>query len=227
MPLCKHCGVELDEGLTHCPLCHKPLNDRHDDPAPAPEPEPRLQGQHSWFWEFTTFMALAAMVIVFAADFAFGLRVTWSRMPLAGIFYAWLVITGIRFLGRRGILLTLCLCVSSSALLWFLELNTGGGWFLRLAFPIVVALGLAASFTVLLAHIFRAGTQSILAIALLMLGFFLLALEAVLTSYILGAPSLSWSLMVLACILPFTGFLLYMHKRMKRKGFSFEKFFHA
>jgi len=228
MPICKHCGVELQPGVTVCPLCGLAPDADTPRAEPLAQPDEQPLRTHSWMWELFTFLCLAGAIVVFAVDFAYGTRVSWSRYPLTSLGLVWLTGTLIRFRRRRPYMLIVGETLGVVAFLWFLSANTqSNGWFKPLALPIAMAVAVFCLVAVAAARLLRGGAQVILAVSMVAAGLFMMSLELILHHYVHDRLYVSWSLVAFACILPLVGFLLYTHRRMKQKGFSFRKMFHA
>jgi len=232
MPICKKCGVEIEEGLKFCPLC-KTLFEENFEPFETENIKsetivPKLIRQtKSWIWELITFLSFAAFIVIFAVDFAYGTNITWSRFPLASIIFIWLTFTLLIRLKKRTYLLILIETLILLVLLWVLDLFiTTKPWFFKLAFPIVLSLSFLLILTILFVRKNKLSVFGILATCITSNGFFLLFLDAILHNFKKGKPFISWSIVAFACIIPLIVFLLYFQKRLKKKGIDLQRYFH-
>ena len=232
MPICKKCGVEIEEGLQFCPLC-KTLLGENIEPVETEIIKsetivPKIIRQtKSWIWELVTFLSFAAFIVIFAVDFAYGTNITWSRFPLASIIFIWLTLTLLIRLKRRTYLLIIFETLILMILLWVLDLFiTTKPWFFKLALPMVLSLSLLLILTILFVRKNKLSVFGILATCMTSGGFFLLFLDAILHNFRKGKPLISWSVVAFACIIPLIVFLLYFQKRLKKKGIDLQRYFH-
>ena len=146
MPICKNCGVEIEENQALCPLCGLP---------PGEEPESTEKGEASTpfilsekrestrilVWEIFSFTALSAILIVFVVDFAYGLNITWSRYPLVCLGFIWITFFLILKVKRRIGLLFFLMLINLLLFLFLLDLSMPrGSWFWTLAFPLTISI---------------------------------------------------------------------------------------
>ncbi|HHE37293.1 MAG TPA: hypothetical protein ENL20_01810 [Candidatus Cloacimonetes bacterium] len=232
MPICKKCGVEIEEGLKFCPLCKTPLGE-FTEPAETEEIQSRKlipeisRKSRSWLWELVTFLSFAGFIVIFAVDFAYGTNITWSRFPLVSIIFVWLSFTFIFRLKTRTYLQIILETLVLLILLWVLDLFImAKPWFFRLALPIVLCLSFLTILNTFFFRKTRVSVFGILASSMISVGIFLLFLDFILHNYMEGKLLLSWSIVAFACIIPLVVFLLYFRKRLKKKGIDLQKFFH-
>jgi len=169
----------------------------------------------------------AAAAVVLVADFAYGVNLTWSRYPLLAVAYLWSIGTLLIFLRRGRLLLLLGQTAASAMFLLKLDrLLPGEPWFLTLALPLTVLAGVLAGGVSAIAQALRPRLLPILAVVLGSAGLFVLGLEAVLNLHLSGVLLLSWSLVVVGCIVPLVGLLLYVQYRLKVTHSDMRKIFH-
>lgn len=225
---CKKCGVELKPDATRCPLCKLPITGEADLSSASVLPDSPERGKNPiWFLELFSFFAFAGFLIVFAVDFAYGAALSWSRIPLASIVFAWFFIFIIYKSSLRPYLLVTLEMVNLIIFLALLDKFSGNySWFVRLALPVILITGILFLLVILFIRSFKLKTLLSISIATLAVGIFLISLEVVLHNFHQNAISISWSLVAFACILPVSGLFFYMQIRLNRKGNSMKKFFH-
>ena len=235
MPICRNCGVVIEEGLERCPLCLAPLgrvSEQGERKSPPPgEARPAVQVSRPLtplrLWEIVSLFAGTSAVVVFVADFVYSMTVTWARYPLAAIIFLWAAGSVLILLRRHRLLL---LVTETAALaIFFLALDLlmpGEPWFFSLAFPLTVLAAALTGVISVIARALRHRVFAILAVILMSVGLFLLGMETVLNLYQAGAFRLSWSLLVFGCIVPLVGLLFYIQYRLKVTSNDVKKIFH-
>ena len=232
MPLCVKCGVEIQEGEMRCPLCLAPLGgeetaverEGHHDMPNVPDSDGR---EKIWRWELVTFLALGAVVIVFAIDFAYGKAVTWARYPLSSIAFVWSALSLAIRMGRRTVLLLFGEAAALGLYLWFLDgFTPGKPWFFPLALPIVTVAFFLLGATIGLVRRFKLTRAGILSAGIASAGIFMLVTEIIINRFIIRPVFVSWSLVAFACIITFIGLLGYLQGSIKKNKSHLKKFFH-
>ena len=238
MPICKNCGVEVESNYHLCPLCGAELGPEAAGSETAGSELESVENHAAieahdekvriLFQEVFGFISLAAAVVVFATDFAYGMEISWSRIPLISIGYIWLSIFMIPRLKRIPYLLPVAELLTTALFLYALDLFTGGrNWFWELALPIVAAFGLLLLLTVFIIRVFKLSVLGGLAAGLISAGLFTLCLEAILNSFLHEQIWVSWSLVTAASVIPIIAFLVSFEKRLKKRGSNLQKHFHV
>ncbi len=230
MPVCRNCGVQIDEGLARCPLCQAPENGAGAPPPPAAG---RVSGGRSApltrrrLWEIVSLFAGTGAAVVLVADFAYSKTVTWARYPLVTILFLWAAASLLLFLRRRRLLLLVAGTAVLAAFLLALDLLVPGRpWSPTLALPLTALAGAFAGLASAVERAWRARFFAMLAVVLASAGVFVAGLEALVNLYFAGAFRLSWSLVVCGCIVPLVGLLLYVQYRLKATRDDIRKIFH-
>lgn len=231
MNLCKQCGVEVEEGARRCPLCLVPLQPGAEkepcEPPPAPPPDEARRGLRRWLLEVFTLLAATAALVVFAADFATGLSLTWARYPLAAIAFAWAT-TMLLMLGAGRLWLCLPAVTATICLLLFAldAFAPGPAWFFPLALPLTLLAGTILGLALAIVRILSLSPFAIIATAMLAAGLFVLGLELLLNRHFAGRLFVSWSAVAFACTLPLVVLLSYLRRRFKSRQEELRKLFH-
>jgi hypothetical protein len=233
MPLCRECGVQIEDDVAACPLCQTPVGarplrrdsrDEQDHPM-----APDAGGGHvrRVVWESFSLVLATAAAVVFAADFTLSRATTWSVIPLLSVGFLWLAGSAVILLGKRVQLILLSVTVS--LLLWLALLDrvtTGGPWFLCLALPITVLAAALSSLMVLVARNVDISILSVIALSLVAAGLLLVGVEATLHWFLTNRVFVSWSLLTFTCILPPVLMVFYLQHRLRRSGPEIRKRFH-
>jgi len=115
---------------------------------------------------------------------------------------------------------------STSALLLSLDLfNHEFTWGLRLGIPLVFLISLVVYALIIAIVKSKQKGFNIIAYSLMAAGIMCLFIEGVVSWYITYELIFRWSLIVLICVLPVSGILVYIHFRLKRVT-NLRKFFH-
>lgn len=232
MPVCKNCGVELEEGSLRCPLCGTFLTEGEQKDNFELQLQERMEARDErivfLFREIFSFFALAGVVVVSAVDLAYGMNLGWSRIPLVSILAVWLAVIIPSGLPGKTYLQIVLEMADLTLMLFFLDLLTPGrAWFLPLALPIALLLAILTLKAVYLVRRFSFSIPGGTATALLGVAVFVPCLELLLHNFRTETLLVSWSLIVSAAALPFILFLYYFEKKLKQGSSQLKKFFHV
>lgn len=205
MSYCVNCGVELDDTAAICPLCHTPVQNPNrpvdrDSPTPFPA-EPGLVPLQAR-------RAAAALVsaMLGAAALSCGLlnlilpaRHIWSLYVIGAAAMLWVFLVPPllwRALPRPVMVLldTGAAALYLLAIAWELD---GLDWYLHLALPAVVLLGLILVIQVLLLQKGQRSILTTMAVVIASVAVFVAGLELLGDLYFHGEWEPSWSLVVL------------------------------
>lgn len=231
MSICRNCGVEIADDLRHCPLCGASVDESQNGSGVEIAREPgtaigRNQARR-WLWDVASALMLTGALVVFAADYAFGFRVTWSRFPLLALAYIWIAISVVIFLRRRPALLWLLQTANLLALLLGLSLFTSGvTWFLQLALPLVLAISVLAMAVVAVVRRCSLSFLVALGAGLFAAGTLLVVIELLVTGFRTPDYSVSWSMVGFACGLSLFVLLLIIDRRLRERHEEVRKYFH-
>jgi hypothetical protein len=213
MSLCQHCGVEVEDDARYCPLCRHPLQPGTEgephEPPPPPVPKP-VGSMRRWLLEFMSLLAVTAAIVVFAADFAFGMSLTWARYPLAAIAFVWLATV---------LLIRVSLASEVAAVSLFLfaldGFTQGSSWFFPVALPLTLLAGTILALTLAIVRMLDLSPFSIIATAVMGAAVFVVGLEMILNNHLAHRWFVSWSAAAFACTLPVVLLLFYLRRRFR------------
>ena len=186
---CIKCGVELADSEKVCPLCGTrvfhpdlPLPDG-EAPYPADARRRTEEFNRSGLLFILTMLALVPAVICLLCDWRVSGHIVWSGYAAGGILLAYiLAVLPLWFRRPNPVIFVPVDFAAILAYLLYIDLATGGRWFLSFAFPAVGALGLLVSAMVALlrylpgAHLYIIGGGLIIAGGLAVLTEFLINL---------------------------------------------------
>ncbi len=222
MPYCVNCGVELSNTARRCPLCDTEVV------LPAGLRSPAANGslpqqrdvavsafdKRLWIQVVSIVMVIPALISV-VLDAISGDGLTWSLYVAASLGAVWVWCVS-PFLYRRNIV-PLWIALDTAALLGLLYVVNGlppsGGWFVPLALPISLGLGLLTLLVVGLARNRILRELHIVAATLMSISAFCMLVEAVVDLYLTGALRFQWSLLVLASCVPLALIAVVLQRR--------------
>jgi len=232
MPICRECGVQIENHVAACPLCRTPVvastlrRDAIDDQDHPMAPDSAGGHVRRVIWEIFSLVLATAAAVVAAADFALSHAGTWSVIPLLSVGCLWLAGSAVILLGKRVQLILLCVTLSLLLLLALLDRVTAASpWFLNLALITILTAALI-SLMVLVARHAAISTLSVIILSLVAAGFLLVGVEATLHRFLTDRVFVSWSLLTFACILPPTLLLFYLQHRLRQHDPEIRKRFH-
>jgi hypothetical protein len=231
MNICTSCGVELEEGLTNCPLCsgdsELPGSEIKKNPKSASEvmrAGSLTRRQH--LWELSGIVAASAMIVCTIVDLVIDRGLYWSLFADISVTSVWIILTLIIWSGNRTIFVLSGLTVTISCMLALFNILTGPPeWVTGIALPIIVSLFILSVSIELIGRKAKLRGFGLLASAFLAVALFLVTTEVLIDIYKNGVIEVIWSAIAAASIVPITLVLFFMHYRMK-KGNSLESLFH-
>ena len=226
--------------MNYCPLCGEPVRDKY---AAHPEslefrssfinPRPqsqfqRLTGiqQRKLVWEIIGIILVSGGFITMIIDLISHGTISWSKYPVATCLVVFIHVTLIAFWNKRIIALLSGGFIASSALLFFIDIYTGGsGWGINLGIPLLFAAYLVVYGFVFLIRRIRQYGLNLIAIILITSGLLCLCMDGIISLYARHTLQFGWSLIVMVSILPVAAFLFLVHFRLM-KGTDLKRFFH-
>jgi hypothetical protein len=204
------------------------LEEEEMEPSPPPR-NPRETSQHvrRWIHEVFSLLAVTGAFVVFVADFAPDLSLSWARYPLASIAFAWLSVVLAMFCSRRAWVYIPAQVATTC--LFFFALDAFAPeptWFFPLAMPVTVLMG--AILALMVIGVRKAGLSPVatIAAALVAAGVFVVGLELLLNSYLDHRWFVSWSAVAFVCMLPLVVLLLYLRRWLRARQGEIRKLLH-
>lgn len=228
---CVNCGVKLANTETVCPLCgvkawhpeqetepERPLYPRNRLPAPQVDPK----GAQI----ITTGLFLLPFFVTLVCDLQLNGSVTWSGYVMGGLAVGYTVLV-LPFWFRRAnpVVFVPCDFAVLGLYLLYINLASGGNWFLGFAMPVVMFLGaLVTAVTALLRYVRRGGFY-IFGGALMALGAFLPVMEHLISRTFCLPGFLGWSWYPMICLMVAGGVLLFLGGSARAKEAMERKFY--
>ncbi len=179
---CVKCGVELSESEKRCPLCHTevylPGYTPNEDARPYPKFEKPEKVNPRGIYFIISFVCIIGAIISFVCDLNLGGGITWSGYAIGGIalFYILFILPG-WFKRFNPAIFIPCDFLAIGLFLAYVNLATGGSWFLSFAFPLTGAVTLIISSITILCYYIKRGYLYIFGGAFIAAGLFCPVLE--------------------------------------------------
>lgn len=228
---CVKCGVELANSERVCPLCGTRV---YHPNLPQPRGErlypPFEETGEQFNARGVLFVVTALCVIVAAMSLLIDLKtagcVVWSGYAIGGLITVYIIAAlPLWFTRPNPVVLVPCDFAAATLYVLYIDLATGGRWFLSLAFPAAGMACLLSTAVVVLMRYARRGWLFIFGGALMLGGVFLSVLE-LLIAFTFGWPlRLNWSpypltgLFLLGLLLLLVAICRPLRESLKKKFF--------
>lgn len=162
---CINCGVELADSEKKCPLCNThvfhPQLSRSEDEQLYPSDLSPVQQVRPWGLLLIISMCfLLPISITLLCDLQISGAVTWSGYVVGGLLVAYVMLVLPYWFHRRRrnpVIFVPCSFLAIGLYLLYIDLATGGNWFLTFALPVTGASGLIVTAIVALTRYIRRG----------------------------------------------------------------------
>lgn len=160
---CVKCGVELTDGQTVCPVCNTRVYHPDIPIKDAPPTYPKKDFESEEFNRrgvlfVITIFAMLAVALSIMFDLSLTGRISWSGYVASGmgVFYV-CVLLPLWFKHTTPAIFVPCAFAAILALLLYVNMQTGGQWFLTFAFPVTLSLGVIVTAVTTICHYVRRG----------------------------------------------------------------------
>ncbi len=239
MNYCHHCGVELDNNMTDCPLCGLPAGQEQAEATESTSNHPPFKDKilseinhltiaqkRKLFWEISTIILGSGIIVTLIINIIENGNISWAKYSLVASLFVFANISFFTLWRSRPVLMVLGSFISAGLLLMLLDLLSFNiGWGVRLGIPVVVSIYILLILVWWLISISHQHGFNILAMIFLALGLLLISIEASITHYYQDSIRLSWSIIAAACMIPISAMLFFVHYKLK-KGTELRRFFH-
>ena len=202
---CIKCGVELADSEKVCPLCgtrvFHPYLPQSEGEAPFP-PDPRGKTEEfnraGWLF-ILTLLALLPIAICLLCDWRMNAHIVWSGYAVGAILLLYIMaVLPLWFRRPNPVIFVPIDFAAILVYLLYIDMATGGHWFLSFAFPAVGAIGVLISSMVALLRYVRGGELYIYGGALILGGGLTVLIEFLINTTFGLHHALLWSLYPLA-----------------------------
>ena len=212
---CIHCGVQLADTEKSCPLCGTVVY--HPDlPQPQVRPlypkgrYPKTQANSKALNGIYIFLFFIPMLLCFFSDLLTDHSLDWFGFVAGGLLVGYIALAlPLWFRKPNPVIFVPCNFVTVALYMLYINLATGGAWFLPFAFPLAGALCLIVSSAVTLLYYIKKGQLFVWGGAVIAMGALMLLVEG-LTVWNFGLPFIGWSVYPLVTLSLFGGILIYL-----------------
>lgn len=212
---CVNCGVKLADSEKVCPLCgvvvFHPDLPRPNGEAPYPtHNHPTKQVNRRSAQIILTAIFLLPLMITMQCDLLINRGITWSGYVAGALVLGYTVLVLPNWFAKPNpvIFVPIDFTVVGVYLL-YIDLATGGGWFLSFGLPLVGSIGLLVTTVVTLTRYLRRGKLFVYGGALIALGGLMLLTEFLII-LTFARPFTGWSLYPLAALVILGGMLIFL-----------------
>lgn len=212
---CIHCGVRLADTESKCPLCSTVVY--HPDlkqPSARPlYPRDKLPGAGTGSNALNgaiIILFLLPLIICFFSDLQVNGRLDWFGLVAGALILAYTTLAlPLWFKKPNPVIFVPPNFVLAAVYLLYIDLTTGGSWFLSFAFPVVGGLCLITCAVVTLLHYLRRGKLFVIGGASIALGAFMLLIEFLL-DVTFRLTFIGWSIYPMAALILLGGLTIYI-----------------
>lgn len=227
---CIRCGVKMVDGQEQCPLCGTRMilpEDMATGERLYPwKRYPVAQKRQLWPQVILSAAFLLPMLIVLICNLQMNHGVTWSGYVIGALLVTYVIMAlPAWFRSPNPVIFVPCGFAAAGLYLLYIDLSTGGNWFLSFAFPVVGGIGLIVTAVVTLLRYVRRGKLFIFGGALIALGAFMLLMEFLLIWTFEKVRFIGWSLYPMVIFVILGGMLIFIgvcrpaREMMERKTF--------
>lgn len=212
---CVNCGVKLSSTEEFCPLCGteavRPESLRSQAELLYPRKPSRPIVPSYGVYGSLTALFLLAMAISFQCDLLLSSSITWSGYAIGGVLvlYVAAVLPG-WFQKPNPVIFVPCTFAAIGLYLLYINIATGGSWFLSFAFPVTGFICLLVTATVTLLRYVPRGLLYILGGAAVTMGLFMPVMELLLAVTFLSITFVGWSWIPLTGLALLGGTLIFL-----------------
>jgi len=228
---CVKCGVRLADTEKQCPLCatvvfHPDIEREEAEPMYPPARYPSYQVNHRSALTIVTTMFLLPILITLLCDWRITDSITWSGFVAGALAVAYVIFVLPSWFKRANPVIFVPVGFAAVACyVLYINLVTGGHWFLSFAFPVIGGLGLIVTAVVTLMRYLPQAALYIFGGALVVLGAFMLLVEFLMMITFDLTTFIAWSLYPLTALVLLGGMLIFLaisrpaRENMERKFF--------
>lgn len=227
---CIKCGVRLADTERSCPLCgtvcfHPDLPRPKAEPLYPKDQYPQPQVSTTGVMSALTILFLMPILITLLCDLRINARITWSGYAAGAIalVYELALLPG-WFRKPNPVIFVPCGFAAVALYLLYIDLHTGGGWFLPFGLPLVGGLCIIFTTLITLLRYLKKGSLFIFGGCTMALGLFMPVVEFLAILSLDRTPA-GWSVYPFVALVLLGGYLIFLgiyrpaRESMERKFF--------
>ena len=228
---CVKCGVKLADIEKKCPLCgtsvyHPELMQGEGEKMYPKGKYPQAEAHALGLPIFFTVVFLIPFFITLLCDLRLNQSVTWSGYVIGALLLAYIIfVLPTWFRWANPVIFVPCSFVAAGLYLLYINVATGGEWFLSFAFPITGCIGVIVTTVTVLLQYLKSGRFYIIGGALVALGAVALLLEFLLSYTFDAYQFVGWSFYTLVGVAMIGGYLIFLGFCRPAREFMERKFF--
>lgn len=211
---CIKCGVKLADTEKKCPLCstvvcHPEFTQRAERPLYPSNKMPKNTAGTKSLSVAVMILFLIPLIVCFYADLSLDGKLEWFGYVAGALVVAYTAFAlPMWFQKPNPVIFVPCSFAAIALYLLYINLATGGSWFLSFALPVVGGLCLITCAVVTLLYYLRRGWLYVIGGALIALGVFMLLIEFLMDiTFQIGF--IGWAIYPLVVLALFGGLLIY------------------
>ena len=193
---CVKCGVELADSESKCPLCQTPVYLPGYTPDEDARPYPRFEKPEKvnprGIYFIISFVCIIGAVISFICDLNLGGGISWSGYAIGAIALFYIIfILPAWFRKFNPAIFIPCDFLAIALYVAYINLATGGKWFLSFAMPVIASVAVIVSSITILSYYIKRGYLYIWGGAIIATGLLSPVIE-MLAHLTFGGPFIRW-----------------------------------
>ena len=212
---CVKCGVKLEDTELKCPLCgtavyHPDIEREAAEPLYPKDKMPDVRHKSKTLCGAILILFIVPLLVCLHADMSFDRNIEWCGYVLCSLAVAYVVFAlPMWFKKPNPVIFVPCDFAALALLLLYIDIATGGKWFLTFALPITVAVALITCTLVTLLRYVRRGVLYIVGGSTLAVGLLMPLIEFLL--YVnFGLDFIGWSIYPMMVIFTAGALLIYI-----------------
>lgn len=211
---CINCGVKLADTEKKCPLCnttvyHPDISQPIAQPLYPKDKLPKTASGTKALCGAFIIVFLIPLIICFISDLQLNGKLDWFGYVAGAMALAYTaLVLPLWFRKPNPVIFVPCNFAAATLYLLYIDLASGGKWFLSFAFPLMGGLCVIITAAVTLLYYLRRGRLYIVGGMFIALGAFMLLVEFLLT-LTFSAPFIGWSVYPLVALVALGILLIY------------------
>ena len=212
---CVKCGVKLSDTESKCPLCntavfHPDIEREQAEPLYPKEKMPDVRSRSRALNGAILILFIIPLAVCLFADLSFDGAMEWFGYVVCSLTVAYVIFAlPLWFKKPNPVIFVPCDFAAVALLLLYVNIATGGNWFLTFALPITGAVALITCALVTLLYYLKRGVLYITGGATLALGLLMPLIEFLLL-ITFNLKFIGWSTYPLVVLLTFGALLIYV-----------------